>query len=76
MTMTAMIEAVRHMTHQDRIQLMHVILDEMASESDSFSLTDDEKAELDHRIADDDAHPDEGVALEDALRAARARHGR
>ncbi len=74
MTVSTMIEEIRQMPREDLIQLMQAILDQMSSET--MTLTEEEKAELDRRIVADDAHPEEGVPWAEVLREARARHGR
>ncbi len=74
MTMSNMMNEIRRLPREDLMLLMQAILDEMSSQS--LTLTDEQKEELDRRIADDDARPDEGEAWDDVLRDARARHGR
>lgn len=70
--------AIRSLDERDRLRLAEAIWQEVdESEANApVCLTDEQKAELDRRIADDDAHPDDGVPWDQVLSAARARHGR
>jgi len=45
----------------ERIQLVEDIRDSIADESDALSLTDEQRAELDRRIADAEANPGAGT---------------
>ena len=60
---------------EDRLQLMERIWDRLLNEGYEPELTDAQKAEIDLRIAEDDAAPDDVVAWDevknDALRRAR-----
>lgn len=74
MTIQAIWDAVRQMSPKDR-ESLKAMIDGLSSE-DECGLTDAQKSELDSRMADDDAHPNEGVTFEEMVAAARARHGR
>ena len=78
MTFTSALQVVRQLSPQERVQLIHVMLDELTDEEQEapLELTDADKAELDRRIAAVDANPDAGVPFEQVWARARARHGR
>lgn len=71
MTFHQTLDAVRSLTQEDRDRLFQAMVDENLA---WYPLADEQKAELDRRIADDDAHPDDGVTFEEMVAAARARH--
>lgn len=73
MDLATALAQIRAMNMDDRIRLVEAIWDEIASDSASAALTEAQKEELDRRLADDDAHPDDGVPW-DVIRAeARSR---
>lgn len=49
---------VTAMSLDERIELVHAIWDSIALETEGLGLTEDQKHELDRRIADMDARPD------------------
>lgn len=73
MTYHQTLDAVRSLSQDERDRLFQTMVDENLA---WLPLTDEQKAELDRRIADDDAHPNDGVTFEEMVAAARARHGR
>ena len=73
MTYHQTLDAVRSLSQEERDCLLQTMVEENLA---WFPLTDEQKAELDRRIADDDAHPDDAIPWEEVEAAARARHGR
>ena len=63
MDFTTTLAQVRAMNIDDRIRLVHAILDDISFDT-CPPLTEAQKQELDRRIADDDANPDDVVAWE------------
>lgn len=61
----------RHLSVEERLQLVGDIWDSIAedvtAEPELLPLTDEERAELDRRIAEDDADPDAAIPWEEAL---------
>lgn len=58
-----------------RIELVKAILDSIAADMEPPEFTEAQKQELDRRIADDEANPDDGITWEQVqaeLRAKRA----
>ena len=47
---------------EDRLSLAEEIWDSIASDPTAFPLTDAQRAELDRRIADHQAHPESAIA--------------
>ena len=76
MDFSATLAAVRSMNIEDRIRLVQAIWDEIAADQVQGSLTEAEKCELDRRLADDDANPDDVVPWEVIKGEARKRAGR
>ena len=69
--------AIRELNEEDQRRIAETIWSEFMEDSDDqFELTEEMKAELDRRIAEDDANPDEGVPWEQVRDEARARRGR
>jgi len=61
---------------EDRLRLMEQIWDGILPLGYEPGLTDAQKAEIDLRLAEDDASPDDVVSSEEVLGAALARAGR
>ncbi|MGZ8217753.1 addiction module protein [Methylomagnum sp.] len=58
---------------EDQISLVEEIWDNVAANSaESLSLPDSQKAELDRRLADCDANPDDGIPWDEVKAAALA----
>lgn len=49
---------------EDRLELVEQIWDSIAADSAAVPLTDPQRMELDRRIADHEAHPDDVVSWE------------
>jgi putative addiction module component (TIGR02574 family) len=58
---------------EDRIQLMHELWDRLVDQGCEPELSEEQKAELDRRIAEDDAAPDDVVSWEEVKAQALAR---
>jgi putative addiction module component (TIGR02574 family) len=61
------------MSVEDRIDLVKDIWDSVAIEAGLLPPSASEKAELDRRLAEDDAHPDDVIAWESIKAEAKAR---
>ncbi len=72
---TTVRNALRSLDESDRLRIAEAIWEEVEGDhaTSSIELTDEQKAELDRRIADDDAHPDDAIPWEVVEAAARAR---
>lgn len=57
--------AFQHLSIAERIALAQDILDSVAAEQEEFQLTEDEKSELDRRLANMEANPDAGCSWEE-----------
>lgn len=58
---------------QDRIRLVQAILDSIAAEQVDSNLTEAQKQELDRRIDDSDANPDNVLTWEEVKASVKAR---
>jgi putative addiction module component (TIGR02574 family) len=65
--------AARALRIDDRIRLVTELCDDIAAHRASADLTEAQKSELDRRLADDDADPDDVVPWETIKAEARAR---
>ncbi len=76
--MTALLAdlGIDRMTITERIALAQAILDSVVADQPRTPLTERKREELDRRIADQAAHPDDGVPWEDVEAAALARFAR
>lgn len=61
---------------EEKLTLVEEIWASICAEAQTFPLTDAQRAELDRRIADDDAFPDDVVAWDEVKAAVRGRLGR
>jgi putative addiction module component (TIGR02574 family) len=57
----------------DRIRLVQAILDDIMAERAASDLTEAQQRELDRRLAEDDAHPDDVIPWEVIKAEAQAR---
>ena len=64
------------MTFEERMKLIQEIWDSMAGEAEKIPLPQAQQDELGRRLADDDAHPDDGIPWEIIKAEARARRNR
>jgi putative addiction module component (TIGR02574 family) len=65
MTLTIDSLGLRSLPAEDRMRLASDLWESVESESPRRVLSDELKAELDRRVAEDDANPDEVISLED-----------
>jgi len=65
---------IRSLSVDDRLTLVEAIWDSIAAEQEQLPLTDEQRAELDIRIADMEADPQGGSSWEEVK--ARLRHER
>jgi putative addiction module component (TIGR02574 family) len=61
---------------EDRLALVEEIWATICTDAKTFPLTDEQRAELDRRIADDESFPDDVVPWDEVKAAARSRLGR
>lgn len=61
---------------EDRLDLVEQIWDSIAADSPAVPLTEHQRAELDRRIADHEASPDDVVSWEDVQASVSERLGR
>ncbi|MBI2806233.1 MAG: addiction module protein [Planctomycetes bacterium] len=64
---------IDQMPREARVALVHEIWDTIAAESQAFPLSEAQRMELERRLADDDANPDDVVPWDKVKRAALAR---
>lgn len=60
----------------ERLALVEEIWASICADAKTFPLTDAQRAELDRRVADDDAFPDDVVPWDEVKVSARSRLGR
>ena len=60
----------------ERLALVGEILASICSDTKTFPLTDAQRAELDRRVADDDAFPNDVVPWDEVKASVRSRLGR
>jgi putative addiction module component (TIGR02574 family) len=65
MDITATLDQIKTLDLNDLIQLVQAIWDSIADETDYPELTDADKQELDRRIAEHDADPDNVLTWEE-----------
>lgn len=64
------------MNFDERLQLVQDLWDSIAAEAANTPLTSAQQEELARRLADDDAHPEDGIPWETIKAEARARRKR
>jgi len=65
MDATTILREVRTWPVEERLRLVEALWDEMVDEGFEFELTEAQKAELDRRIAEADAHPERAIPWEE-----------
>ncbi len=65
MDVTATLNEIATLSIEERIDLVQDIWDSIAAESTCSDLTETQKLELDRRIADDEANPDNVMTWEE-----------
>jgi putative addiction module component (TIGR02574 family) len=73
MDITTTLNQIIALSVQDRIRLVQAILDSIATEQDHLDLTDSQKQELDRRIDDYEANPDNVMTWEEVKASVKAR---
>ncbi|UBF23636.1 addiction module protein [Kovacikia minuta CCNUW1] len=73
MDITTTLNQIIALSIQDRIRLVQAILDSIAAEQDYLDLTDSQKQELDRRIDDYEANPDDVLTWEEVKASVKAR---
>lgn len=76
MTVSAKAFGIDRLNIDDRLALVEEIWASICADSASFPLTDVQRAELDRRVADDEAFPDDVIPWEDLKASMRARLAR
>lgn len=76
MTVSAKALGVDRLNIDDRLALVEEIWASICADSASFPLTEAQRAELDRRVADDEAFPDDVIPWEDLKTSMRARLAR
>ena len=69
------LSAISSMSVDDRIRLVEAIWDGIAAERPAPELTDAQKEELDRRLAEDEASPDDVVSWEEVNAEIKTRLG-
>jgi putative addiction module component (TIGR02574 family) len=72
----AILDAVRALPVEEQYRLMDVLQDDLHLPALADELSPEWKAELDRRLADTEANPDDCIPWEQVLAEARARHGK
>ena len=73
MDITTTLNQIIALSIQDRIRLVQAILDSIAAEQDHLDITDSQKQELDRRIGDYEANPDNVLTWEEVKASIKAR---
>ena len=73
MTISAKALGIERLTLDDRLSLVEEIWASICADSASFSLTDAQRAELDLRVKEDDAFPDNVTPWKDIKALMQAR---
>ena len=76
MTVSAKAFGIDRLNIDDRLALVEEIWASICADSASFPLTEAQRAELDRRVADDEAFPDDVIPWEDIKASLRARLAR
>ena len=72
MDITTTLNQIIALNIQDSIRLVQAILNSIAAEQDYLDLTDSQKQELDRRIDDYDANPDNVLTWEEVKASVKA----
>ena len=76
MAVTAKSLGIDRLDIDERLALVEEIWASICADGANFPLTDAQRAELDRRVADDDAFPDDVIPWNDVKRSLRARPAR
>jgi len=70
------IDQIKSLSVDDRLQMMEVIWESIATEPGQPAITEAQRRELERRLADHAASPDAGIPWEDVKARAQARSRR
>lgn len=70
---TRLLDEARQLNVEDQLELVEALWDEIAKRNAAPPLTAAQKAELDRRVADHEAHPDDVVSWNEVKASARDR---
>ncbi|MGH8278027.1 MAG: addiction module protein [Gammaproteobacteria bacterium] len=70
---THLLDEVRQLSMEDQLALVEALWDEIAKRDAAPPLTATQKTELDRRLADHEAHPDDVVSWNEVKASARDR---
>lgn len=73
MDITATLKQILALDISERIRIVQTILDSIAAEQAYFELTESQKQELDRRIDDSEANPDNVLTWEEVKASIKAR---
>ena len=76
MSVTVKTLAIDRLNMDERIALVEEIWASICVDAKAFPLTEQQRAELDRRVAEDDAFPDDVIPWDEIKASARARLGR
>lgn len=76
MTVSAKALGIDKLDVDERLALVEEIWASIVADAKGLALTADQRQELDRRIADDDAFPEDVISADEAMASARARIGR
>jgi putative addiction module component (TIGR02574 family) len=71
----ALRDQVMQLPPEERLELAHDLLDSVPDAGDDFELTDEQKAEIDRRMAEHERDPGRAIPLEEFLARLRSRSG-
>jgi putative addiction module component (TIGR02574 family) len=71
----ALRDQVMQLPPEERLELAHDLLESVPQADDGFELTDDQKVEIERRMAEHERDPSRGIPLEEFLARLRVRAG-
>lgn len=71
----ALRDQVMQLPAEERLELAHELLDSVPDADDDFELTDEQKAEIDRRIAEHERDPGSAIPWEVVRERLRAKYG-
>jgi putative addiction module component (TIGR02574 family) len=72
----SLLDQARKLSLEEQLELVEALWDSITERGEAPPLTEAQRTELDRRLADHEAHPDDVVAWSDVKAAALARIGR
>ena len=76
MSVTVKTLGIDRLNVDERLALVEEIWASICADAKDFPLSDGQRAELDRRVADDDAYPDDVVPWDEVKASVRSRLGR